>query len=882
MNKDKASLKRVSKNSDTDAPSQTKKKNIVVKNNVPFHFETPVSRITPETWVLPNDSSYITWVADSFQDYKTDRSENKQTCEKKPDNSMDLFSHQRFVRDYLQSKSPFRGLLLYHGLGVGKTCSSIAVAEILMKSRKVVVLLPASLRTNYITEIKKCGNSYYNKSKHHWLFVPGSSVEYVPSVISTKNKGVWHIEDGLEPNYKSLSSQQKKEITAQIDNIIKTHYQFISYNGLSENSLKKMFEKSNLFDDKTIIIDEAHNFISAVSNPTSKIAAKLNKLLLVAKNSKIVLLSGTPIINKPFEIAHTINLIKGYSSIHKIVLEDENTIAVKKIMKKIPHIDFFDTEGKVVSITLIPSGYEKQSDGLGFTNVRFEEKSIVDKIVRTFEANGVKVSSVSNKKTLPFPTKESEFNDLFLDIFDDGSKMKNADLFMRKMLGSVSHFVNDDKDLYPSVSYEHVTLDLSNYQYEKYVQARKEEYILESKNKRQTTNEESVSVYKVYSRQLCNFSFPESIERPKPKDFKLDEDYANELTNSIQQLTETHLTTELIELSPKFNLIMENLKKSPGTSLVYSNFSSVEGVAILARCLESRGYVEMVIEWTGKEWIVNLDEEQDGLRYAVFKNTINDVERKSEYINILLGIFNNDFDLLPGSIRKSLKGRDNLRGSVLKTLFITRSGAEGISLKNVRQVHITEPYWNQNRTEQVVGRANRTCSHVALPKDEQNFTVFTYISKFSVGQLAEAKKKRNMLIYTNDKKRTTDELIKLLATKKMALIDMFLTCLKKGSVDCNLNTPEIGCYTFPSNVKNEKVLDTKDKGKKYAQENNTIVSKIAIIEIAGTDKKYVLVKHTSELFDYHLYNKTGVLKKVGALKKLTETNQYEFKTKSKA
>ena len=40
-----------------------------------------------------------------------------------------LLTHQKIVRDYINLYTPYRGLLLYHGLGSGKTCSSISIAE---------------------------------------------------------------------------------------------------------------------------------------------------------------------------------------------------------------------------------------------------------------------------------------------------------------------------------------------------------------------------------------------------------------------------------------------------------------------------------------------------------------------------------------------------------------------------------------------------------------------------------------------------------------------------------------------------------------------------------------------------------------------------------
>ena len=62
--------------------------------------------------------------------------------------------------------TPYRGLLLYHGLGAGKTCSSIAIAEGMKDTKKIIIMLPASLRTNYMEELKRCGDSLYKKNQY--------------------------------------------------------------------------------------------------------------------------------------------------------------------------------------------------------------------------------------------------------------------------------------------------------------------------------------------------------------------------------------------------------------------------------------------------------------------------------------------------------------------------------------------------------------------------------------------------------------------------------------------------------------------------------------------------------------------------------------------
>jgi hypothetical protein len=52
------------------------------------------------------------------------------SCEKRSQSDdFQLLIHQQVVRDYLNIYTPYRGLLLLHGLGSGKTCSSIAIAE---------------------------------------------------------------------------------------------------------------------------------------------------------------------------------------------------------------------------------------------------------------------------------------------------------------------------------------------------------------------------------------------------------------------------------------------------------------------------------------------------------------------------------------------------------------------------------------------------------------------------------------------------------------------------------------------------------------------------------------------------------------------------------
>ena len=99
-----------------------------------------------------------------------DKMESTISCDRPDDAQFALLTHQKVVRDYLNIYTPYRGLLLYHGLGSGKTCSSIAIAEGMKDSKRVIIMTPASLRANYIEELKKCGDLLYKRNQYwEWI-----------------------------------------------------------------------------------------------------------------------------------------------------------------------------------------------------------------------------------------------------------------------------------------------------------------------------------------------------------------------------------------------------------------------------------------------------------------------------------------------------------------------------------------------------------------------------------------------------------------------------------------------------------------------------------------------------------------------------------------
>jgi hypothetical protein len=322
--------------------------------------------------------------------------------------------------------------------------------------------------------------------------------------------------------------------------------------------------------------------------------------------------------------------------------------------------------------------------------------------------------------------------------------------------------------------------------------------------------------------------------------------------------------------SPKFDRILSNIKKTDGNVLVYSQFKTLEGLGILGLCLKARGYAEMKIT-LDKDNNVQIDVDEADYKkpkYAVF-STDRDVA------NVILNIFNSDMNALGKETVDKLKKMyafedmepNNLHGELIKILMITQSGSAGISLKNVRQVHIVEPYWNKSRIDQVIGRANRTCSHIDLPESERNFKVFMYRMKMTSEQ-----NKKSVYIRSTDNEKTTDQSIYQLAEKKDSITSKILMNIKKGAVDCALNKNNMGstyeCFAYPLDVDGfEKAYYEDIKEDKDSAVDQQRVKQIRVkpfkVTIEGVS--YIWLENTNELFNYDLYKSTGTLDKIGML-----------------
>jgi len=969
-------------------------------------------------WVLPNKKGYLTWMHRTFHTENYENSPGR------------MKTYQRIVKDYMKIQGPYRGLLLYHGLGTGKTSASIAASEGFLTSKfgaKIIIALPASLEKNYLSEIKKFASIFDKRRK--WIAVPPTDIngndakrlylspkfmkqrandEASPHVwiphdsLSLIDKYKEADEAGAEPgiSYYDLDDAAKVEVDKTMDVMIAERYIFLHYNGNIDKELLKLqlvenlplpslrwvsipnndttrsFVKSildvkpnkaefiflpeqfldgslfdkvrpgdvklgvawssmsekeqnettalfnaiinrvpdliklkvplkrNVLDNAFIVIDEVHNFINSVSSE-AKTALPFYNALMKARNAKMVLLSGTPVINHPHEMGLLINLIKGPIVFQRFVFPDgvilptieeimEGILSVKRpeIRELISVTDTIEVQntgssngtggsGGGICISFVPYGFKRAEESSNFYIKRakwtWNQGETLSKYANAFTKYlGMPMPEITQEVRYAFPNVREEFSSIFLDERDPmRPAVINRDLFIRRAMGTISYFRSEGMaDTKPT---EVVRVIMPEKQFTEYIKVRDGEIKAERRRAVSRMWGSDTSTYRTFSRQVSNFAFPQSVKRMYPTDFReiaanADQTHGNFSTKKDQATQakikyEGHVReiidriredktpllaydkgTGVWEYSAKFGSIYNDIKdpELKGPVLLYSEYRQVEGLALLEAMLIANGmyYLQIRKNKNGEYDIVpklNIAGVDGGTYEGGIFAKEYDHKRFIKYptqgdeARVLLDLFNgriNDYPIILQKFKehRGLTGEISktddvfLRGGFCKVMMISSSASEGISLRNIRRVLITEPFWNMSRISQVIGRAVRMGSHSDLEEHERVVDVKLYLSTFDQSQ-QDNLQKNQPTIWKNDQRpkvpgkiepdrvESTDEHIYNLAKNKDNVSQEFLKMLQQGSIDCVMNAPknnpgmtkanqmhELGeCYQFPEN-----------------------------------------------------------------------------------
>jgi hypothetical protein len=614
---------------------------------IPILFDVDVKkRIETNNWALDNRRNFLEFVTKTFNPLVNDnlQSRGKTTKYNESTNTVekvDLFKHQQFISDFIQDKSPYRGVLLFYGLGSGKTLSSINIAEGM--DRKVYIFLPKSIKNNFKDDMTNKGNSLYH-TQNHWCFYHFPTLDKESDILKLESMGFpvndkrllqklhikrpdgvagfWVIDkSALDNNFDIFTPDEKQEIEG-VCNILRDYkYKFIHYNGgqsLFKTTLTQLWhddqfpkydtieellistklrkpantkantltkkEKNELknyileyiydpnnniqtpFDNALIIIDEVHNFMSQICNGSNN-GTILYEMFMRSKNCKIVALSGTPIINSPFEASILFNMLKGYTTYIQIPLKTKSDTVfdqtvLNNFLATYPDVDRFEVNllEKKIGITRMPNGFRKNSStdvntvskDIEYMNI--SDSDFLSRFMKDISTIGYSLDKEPNVEHYPIfpdifsiklPNKRYKTNiekarDEFYDLYIDrtSSKVRNQEEFLYRIMGLVSFYneivsddlkigLKDNHSLFPKLIYDETKpeyVDISMSQLFKYHDVRVIEREREKRDRKSSKAELIFNIeskvsktFKVTSRQALLFTFPLSIVRPRLK-----------------------------------------------------------------------------------------------------------------------------------------------------------------------------------------------------------------------------------------------------------------------------------------------------------------------------------------------------------------------------
>ena len=607
---------------------------------------------------------------------------------------MSLAPQQKFMGHLMGPSSNFNNVLIFHGLGSGKSCTSIVIGEALKNAtnERLLYAVPAPLVDQYYEEIAgeirngkffscpsfclvknggKTQRDFYVSDTQNALLMAkmkdytkeqnklfeiqtlidnGDNSPVTAKAYTDQENKTKVVKQGLEAYQKQLRSKILKtfEIVSHqtfIQSIYATgkNGQLIKNNRLLEDSA--LFHKNGL-----LIIDEIQRLVSAGGIFYKKLYNAIK--FYFHPELRIALMSATPVYDNPYELALTINLLRP-----RIPFPINNTEFYKFFVGK-----YESAESNVC----VPVTDQKSWIS--------EDSCIINEELIKYICSGyVSYFKGGNPNAYPYKrviTMDHTFSAQHKAEYISALK---SDISKDKKFGAAG----DSLGAYESVL-------LGNYESE---------------------NEDKISGMYVTTQQYSNIFLPkvgETINKTIAEKKNALQMFKSEL-NAKKFENTTQIIDYIKKFSTKFASIIQLTLSSSGPVFIFSNWLTY-GVEPLAIILEACG-------------LTSFDREDKGNgRYFLWSSETKTKDPTGALIKKARNTFNSS---------------DNVDGSKLKVILGTRSVMEGVSFKNVKQVHITEPWWNESRIEQIMARASRYCSHSILPAEEQYVDIYRHYSVLS-------------------------------------------------------------------------------------------------------------------------------------------------------
>jgi len=506
---------------------------------------------------------------------------------------------QMLLRNYISKVTPFESVLLYHEVGVGKTCSSITIAEgfkeyIYNMGKKILVLVKnKNIEKNFMGELlSKCTKEEYLDNEEYDIY---------SGKVNTKES-------------------ERNEIIHKATKVIQKSYEFVTYGTFINRVLgakeferdefgnttkkvkrtqtgeikrKRIKDEINNFNNKVIIVDEAHNVTG------NEVYTSLMKVLSKSYNYRLILLTATPIYDNSTEIFELSNLLNVNNQplqfpIGNALLKQDTNGDSYLIKKRSEYINRSALKGDIYEITEFGKNRLKESLQGKISYLR------------------------SNTETNP-------------KKFDKGNPLID-------ITGTANI----------------VLCEMSPYQYKTYINALKTDLGQYSKYDMSTAikmieSEENISESEVgvskASSLYKNSSDASTMTYPEYKYGK--EGFLNTFTKSGSKyvLNDKKILREngdLEKYSSKLYNLLKNINKNErGNVFIYSNYVNYGGTSLLRQLFLNNGFFEYSTNMSEdryyKSFIV-FDESTSLTNRERFKRIFNNEDNKEgKYIRIIIG-----------------------------------------------------------------------------------------------------------------------------------------------------------------------------------------------------------------------------------------------------
>ena len=744
-----------------------------------------------------NDPAFAAKIAShkEFNDTKYDGEiQDIQTYADKMCNAeFELLPHQLFVKNFLSFQTPYNSLLLYHGLGSGKTCSSIGIAEEMrsymkqvgIKQRIIVVAAP-NVQNNFKLQL-------FDERR------------------LTEIDGIWNIHSCIgnslikEINPTSLKGVAREKVISQIKTIINLYYVFMGYVELANFIRKKISVPTDadysseeirkqeivnmrkFFNNRMIIIDEVHNIRMTKENTDGKTAQYLLKLVKHCNNMRLLLLSATPMYNSYSEIIWLVNLMNANDKRGLITSEEvftsNGTFKEQKVdsdgniieeggrellhRKLIGYVSYVRGENPYTfPYRIYPDTFAKERtfretpDPIGSlinAGKALAGDSVKQVALPTIQLNGRKIENPI--KHLPIYINELEeyqeraykliINGIRKDIEANQQNISfnELDKFGFRKLQIPIEALNM---VYPSLNLD-VQIEQGKLQTDN-----------SSINIEDVDNKDPRA--NMVGKRGLNSVMTYKDESVNQTPMKSNFEYRPEIISKYGRIFSP---SEISKYSAKIARICEIIRHSTGIVMIYSQYID-GGVVPMALALEEMGFARQGSSSNTQSLFGHSPAEPLDATTMKPRNEVSGDFHQAKYIMIT-----GDKSYSPQNANdmKIITHPNNKNGEMVKVVLISKAGSEGLDFKCIRQLHILEPWYNMNRIEQVIGRGVRNLSHCLLPFQLRNVEIYMH----------------GTIMKNYPDEEPVDIYVYRLAQKKAELIGQVTRIMKETAVDCVLN-----------------------------------------------------------------------------------------------